>query len=57
MGRRGCLRNVDKTVTRRDRPFAKREALPAQRAKPSRRCGSLRWRRVMEVAKLRAEGH
>lgn len=33
MGARGCLRNVDKTVTQRggDRPFAKREAVPAQR--------------------------
>lgn len=46
-GARGCLRNVDKTVTQRDgdRPFAKREAVPAQRGKPaaylSHRCGSL----------------
>lgn len=48
-GARGCLCNVDKTVTQRhgDRPFAKREAVPARRGKagrafPSRRCGSLR---------------
>lgn len=34
-GARGCLRNVDKTVTQRDgdRPFAKREAVPARRGK------------------------
>lgn len=34
-GARGCLRNVDETVTQRDgdRPFAKREAVPARRGK------------------------
>lgn len=59
-GVRGCLRNVDKTVTQSDgdRPFAKREAVPARRGKqaalPSRR-GSLRCERVMQAAKLRGK--